>query len=414
MVFDVKTREKKPNTFINRTPDYSKRIPPEGFGNMMGSEEMEALETVMREKVYTWGRFVAGFEDEFADFIGVKYAYAVHSCTGALEIATKLIGVAGGDEIITTPVTFPATALAPLEEGAGIVFADIDPATYNIDPLDIERKITGKTKAIFVVHLDGKPCDMDPIMELAGKHSLRVVEDCAHAPGGEYKGRKLGSIGDLACFSFHARKNMSTLGEGGMITTNSDQFGEEIPTMRCIGHKKLDAPRVNDFGETMVSDVVAIRGQVPIHSRMSDFQAAVGVVQLRKLTMMNGIREEIAAFYDEELSTIRGITSPVYPEDAKCTHHRYTALYDEKDAGVTRKEFDERMAQEGVASTQSYLPSYLYGIYEERGYEAGGCPNAEEFYKKSMMLPIYPELTVPLRKRVIEAVRKSLQGGGRQ
>lgn len=413
MVFDVKTKEKKPNTFINRAPDYSKRIPPEGFGNMMGPEEMEALETVMREKVYTWGRFVAGFEDEFADFIGVKYAYAVHSCTGALEIATKLIGVADGDEIITTPVTFPATALAPLEEGARIVFADIDPATYNIDPLDIKRKITDRTKAIFVVHLDGKPCDMDPIMELARKHSLRVVEDCAHAPGAEYKGRKLGSIGDLACFSFHARKNMSTLGEGGMITTNSDQFGEEIPTMRCIGHKKLDPPRINIFGETMASDVVAVRGRVPIHSRMSDFQAAVGVVQLRKLAIMNGIREEIAAFYDEQLSEIRGITPPIYPGDGTCTHHRYTTLYDENEAGVPREAFDATMEEEGVPTSRTYLPNYLYGIYEERGYKADGCPNAEELYKKSMLLPIYPELAVPLRMKVIEAVKKSLQSGGR-
>jgi len=403
-------RKIKPNTFIDSPPDLNRFVSLESFGNMMGLEEVEALITVMKEKVYTWGRFIDTFENEFADFIGVKYAYAVHSCTGALEIAAKLIGLEKDDEVITTPITFIATALAPLEQGAKIVFADIDPITYNIDPKDIERKITKKTKAIFVVHLDGRPCDMDEIMKIAKKYSLYVVEDCAHSPGGEYKGKKLGSIGDIGCFSFHARKNISTLGEGGMITTNNDQFGEEIPTLRGIGFKRFSQPIVNEFGEEVSTDYVSIRGKIPSHYRMNDFQAAVGSVQLKKLPMINKIRQEIADYYTEELSKIRGITPPpLLPYPCVSTNHRYTCLYDEKITGIPFSTFKQRMFKFGVATAHTYLPIYLHGIFKERGYKAGICPKAEEFYKKSLMLPIYPDLNPELRKKVIEAVKKSLE-----
>ena len=401
-------RKRKPNTWVDRPPDYEKQIPGEGFGNMMGPEETEALMTVMHERVYTWGRFVDGFETEFADFLGVKYAYAVSACTAALEIASKLIGLKEGDEVVTTPITFHATSLAALEQGATIVFADIDPVTHNIDPQSIAEKITARTKAVFVVHLDGIPCDMDPIMELAGKHGLIVVEDCAHAPGGEYKGRMLGSIGDFGCFSFHARKNMSTLGEGGMITTNSEQFGEEIPTMRCLGHSRLATPRVNGLGETMNHDVVDIRGKIPSHYRMNDFQAAAGSVQLKKLPAMNELREEVANYYHQELSGIEGITPPQYPEYGKSTYHRYTAVYDEDKTGMPLDDFLAAVAENGGHGGRTYLPNYLFGIYESRGYTAGLCPRAEDFYQKSLMLPIYPDLTPEMRQRVIDAVKKSL------
>ncbi len=405
-----KISKKKPNVFIDYPPDYSKMIPAEGHGNLMGLEEIEAIVKVMKERIYTWGRFIDQFENEFADFLGVKYAYAVSSCTGALEIASKLLGIGPGDEVIVPAITFVATSYGPLERGAKIVFADIDPKTYNIDPVDVAKRISEKTKAIFVVHLDGQPADMDQIMGLAKKHGIYVVEDCAHTPGAKYKGKKVGAIGDLGCFSFHARKNMSTLGEGGMITTNNDQFGEEIPTLRCMGYKYLAGePRENEFGEMMSDDVVDVRGAIPSHYRMNDFQAAVGSVQLKKLEKMNEMRAEISRFYKKELSQVDGLTSPYEAPDVKCTYHRYTALYDEKVTGVPKGMLIEEAGKRGVALISTYLPVYLWGIYRKMGYDKGLCPIAEDFYRKSLMLPVYPELTQEYREKVIKVIRDSLR-----
>lgn len=405
----IEKRKRKPNTWVDKPRDMENRIYSEGAG-MIGDEEIEILKKVIAEKVFTWGRFVDQFENDFADYLGVKYAYTVSNCTTALTIASKLIGLKPGDEVITTPITFIATGLGPLDKGAKIVFADIDPRTYNISPEEIEKNITDKTKAVYIVHLEGQPCDMDPIMEVVKKHKLYLIEDCAHAPGAEYKGRKVGTFGDFGCFSFHARKNMVTLGEGGMLTTNSDKFGEEIPTIRCIGTKKFKEPITNELtGESMMSDTVAIRGEVPNNYRMNDAQAAVGIVQLKKLEMLTKRREEIASYYSEELSRIEGITPPYYMPECKPAYHRYTALFDEKKTGVTRIEVNNKIKEKGISTGgRTYLPIYLYSIYKERGYKKGLCPNAEKMYIQSFMLPIYPELQDRQMKMVIDTVKEAL------
>lgn len=407
----IEKKGSKPHTFIDVSPNFSKMIPIEGHGNMMGLEEIEALVTVMKERVYTWGRFIEEFETEFAKFLGVRYAFAVSSCTGALEIATKLLKIEKGDEVIVPAITFIATSLSCLEQGARIVFADIDPQTYNIDPDDVKRKITRKTKAIYLVHLDGQPAEMDEILSIAKKHGIYVVEDCAHAPGAEYKGRKVGSIGNIGCFSFHARKNMSTLGEGGMITTNNRRFGENIHVLRCIGHTALKRAYKNKFGDIMEIDLCDVNGQIPSHYRMNDFQAAVGLVQLRKLKIINSMREEIFMFYSKEISSIEGITPPYIAPDRKCSYHRYTCLYDSDVTGVPKQEFKKKLLKNGVECSSTYLPNYLYQIYRKRGYGRTLCPGAEEFYKKSLMLPIYPELTRQHQEKVISAISKSLNIG---
>ena len=180
------------------------------------------------------GPQVTLFQKEFAKKFEVKHAFATSNCTTAMHAATQVFGIKAGDEVITTPITFIATSLVVLKEGAKPVFADIDPKTYNIDPKQIESKITPRTKAIYVVHYGGQMCDMDPIMAIAKKHNLFVMEDCAHAHGATYKGRQAGTIGDIGCFSFHSLKNMTTLGEGGMITTNNDKFADSIQRMRVM------------------------------------------------------------------------------------------------------------------------------------------------------------------------------------
>ena len=185
---------------------------------------------VLKQESQTMGPQVAMFQKEFAKIFEVKHAFATSNCTTAMHVATQAFGIKAGDEVIVTPITFIATSLVILKEGAKPVYADIDPKTFNIDPKQIESKITPKTKAIYVVHYGGQMCDMDPIMAIAKKHNLFVLEDCAHAHGAKYKGRQAGSIGDIGCFSFHSLKNMMTLGEGGMITTNNDTFADKIQT----------------------------------------------------------------------------------------------------------------------------------------------------------------------------------------
>ena len=210
------------------------KVPYSFFGSIFDEDEEQAVLATMKQEAQTMGPQVAMFQKEFAEKFEVKHALATTSCTTAMHVATQVFGIKEGDEVIVTPNTFIATSLVILKEGAKPVYADIDPKTFNIDPKEIEKKITNKTKAIYIVHYAGQICDMDPIMEIAKKHNLYVMEDCAHAHGAKYKGRMAGSIGDIGCFSFHSLKNMTTLGEGGMITTNNDKFIDMVQRMRVM------------------------------------------------------------------------------------------------------------------------------------------------------------------------------------
>ena len=210
------------------------KVPYSYMGSIYDEAEEQNIMKAMHEDSLTMGPFVKKFQDKFAAMCGTKYAFATSNCTTAMHVAAQAMGLQPGDEVIVTPNTFIATSLVVLKEGATPVYADIDPRTFNIDPKEIEKKVTNKTKAIFVVHYGGQMCDMDPIMDIAKKHNLIVLEDCAHAPGAEYKGRRAGSFGDFGCFSFHSLKNITTLGEGGMITTNNDEYAARIDKLRCM------------------------------------------------------------------------------------------------------------------------------------------------------------------------------------
>ncbi|MDD8015409.1 MAG: aminotransferase class I/II-fold pyridoxal phosphate-dependent enzyme, partial [Acidobacteriota bacterium] len=202
------------------------KVPYSFFGSIYDEAEEKAALAAMKQDSLTMGPKTAEFQNKFAKMCGVKYAVACSNCTTGMHVATQLFDIRAGDEVIVTPVTFIATSLVILKERAKPVYADIDPRTYNIDPGEIEKKITKKTKAIYVVHYAGLVCDMDPIMDIARRHNLFVMEDCAHAVGAEYKGRKAGSIADIGVFSFHSLKNITTCGEGGMMTTNNDLFAK--------------------------------------------------------------------------------------------------------------------------------------------------------------------------------------------
>jgi len=308
-----------------------------------------------------------------------------------------------------TPNTFIATSLVVLKEGGVPVFADIDPRTFNIDPAEIAKKVTPKTKAIYVVHYGGQMCDMDPIMEIARKHNLYVMEDCAHTPGADYKGRKAGTIGDIGCFSFHSLKNMSTCGEGGMITTNRDEFVDPIEKLRCMN---LDPWKdQTDYWIPSHFNVVDVNGHWGCNYRMNEVQAAVGRAQLRKLTMLNEKRRELGRRISAGIRDIKGVT-PVY-EDPNCYHayHLYTLCVEPEELGASRDDFLRVLyREEGVQGILHYQPTYHLTGLKKLGYGDHLCPIAEEFfYRREMNLPMHPRLTEREIEDTIKGIRSAAE-----
>lgn len=369
------------------------KVPYSFFGSIFDEDEKEMIWQTLQQDTLTMGPQVAGFQKEFARMCGVKHAFAVSNCTTAMHVATQVFGIGPGDEVIVTPNTFIATTLVILKEGARPVYADIDPRTFNIDPADIERKITPRTKAIYVVHYAGQMCDMDPIMEIARKHGLYVMEDCAHTPGAEYKGRKAGSIGDIGCFSFHSLKNITTCGEGGMITTNNDDFVDPIEKLRCMNLQHWE--NQTDYWIPSHFDVVDVNGHWGNNYRMNEVQAAMGRAQLRKLEMLSSKRREIGRRINDGISGVKGIT-PVY-EHPDCYHvyHLYTLCVEESELGASRDDFLRVLyREEGVQGILHYQPSYHFTGLKKLGYGDQHCPNAEEFfYRRELNLPMHPRLT---------------------
>ncbi len=369
------------------------KVPYAFFGSIYDDDEKCAAWEAMQQDTLTMGPQVAAFQTEFATMCGVKHAFAASNCTTAMHICTQAFGIGPGDEVIVTPNTFIATSLVILKEGGIPVYADIDPKTFNIDPAEIAKKVTAKTKAIYVVHYGGQMCDMDPIMAIAKKHNLLVLEDCAHTPGAEYKGRKAGSIGDVGCFSFHSLKNMTTCGEGGMITTNRDDLVDPIEKLRCMNldHWKNQT----DYWIPSHFDVVDVNGKWGNNYRMNEIQAAVGRAQLRKLNMLSEKRREIGRRISAGLQGIKGVT-PVY-EDPNCYHvyHLYTVCIEEEELGASRDDFMRVLyKEEGVQGILHYQPTYHFSGLKKMGYAQDICPIAEKFfYRREFNIAMHPRLT---------------------
>ncbi|HHW49059.1 MAG TPA: DegT/DnrJ/EryC1/StrS family aminotransferase [Clostridiaceae bacterium] len=383
------------------------KVPYSFFGSIYDEEEEKAVLAAMKQDSLTMGPNVQEFQAKFAEYVGTKYAFAVSNCTTAMHVCSQVIGLRPGDEVIVTPNTFIATSLVILKEGARPVYADIDPRTFNIDPKEIEKKITNRTKAIYVVHYGGQMCDMDPIMEIARKYHLVVLEDCAHAPGAEYKGRKAGSIGDFGCFSFHSLKNMTTLGEGGMITCNNDRYAEGIEKLRCMNLENWKDQ--TDYWIPSHFDVVDFDGKWGNNYRMNEAQAAVGIAQLKKLDMLNAKRIEFGRYITEGLQGIKGIT-PVY-EDPNCKHvyHLYTICVEEEELGASRDDFLRVLyREEGIQGILHYQPTYHFTGLKRLGYGQNLCPIAEKFfYKRELNTPHHPRLTKDDLDAIIEGVKNA-------
>ncbi|MEX2683022.1 MAG: DegT/DnrJ/EryC1/StrS family aminotransferase, partial [Candidatus Sigynarchaeota archaeon] len=319
-----------------------------------------------------------------------------------------------GDEVITTPITWIATAASAVVLGARIKFCDVDPLTMNMDPATIEPLITKKTRAIIPVHLYGQAVDMDPVVEIAAKHGLRVIEDAAHAPGGKYKGRMAGSIGDIGCFSFHEQKNMSTLGEGGMVTTNDDSLDERVRSYkshctRVFGlstkYLSLDPSKYAsemDRGRYWFQDF----DDCGYNVRMTDLQGAVGICQLQKLTKLNQRRQEIAAFLAEELGKIPGMTPTALVPGAESVYHLFL-LFVEKDSKVTRDQFIYKLHQDfGIKCGTHYMPLVHVKAFRDRGHSPRECPVACERWERLVTLPCHPRLTQEHLDYLVESIKR--------
>lgn len=379
-------------------------------GSIYGPEEAEALRQVLAASAPSCGPKVKEFEDAFAAYCNTRHALAVCNATAGLELAMIAVGVGPGDEVITTPLSWISTANAIAARGAKVVFADIDPRTLNLDPAAVAAKITPRTKAILPVHLYGQCCDMDALVALARPRGIKIVEDCAHAPGGLYKGRKAGSLGDIGVFSFHQQKNMVTLGEGGMVTTSDPVLFERLLSYRslcCLTYDPKGKYLPIDERERPMGKRYWMLdfADVGYNFRMTDAQAAVGLVQLAKLDGFNQKRREIAAQYTAGLSDVRGLTLPYVAPDVEHTFHVYCVLV-EKEFPLSKEDFMwELYTKKRIKVWSHYMPMHLTAAFRDRGHREGECPVVEALFHQYVSLPIHPRLTDAAISYLLDSIR---------
>lgn len=341
----------------------------------LGKEEWEAVGTIFESGMLVQGEKVRLFEKEFARYIGVEHAIAVTNGTMALDTVLKALELGPGNEVVTSAFSFIASSNSILYQGAKPVFADIDPKSFNIDPLDVAEKITAKTKAIIPVHLFGQPAAMGALKEIAEDHGITLVEDAAQAHGAEYKRQKVGGLGDVGCFSFYATKNMTT-GEGGMITTNNSELAKRARLLRHHGQTRKYHHVILGY-----------------NYRMTEMCAAVGLVQLGKLDASNKRRKENADLLTKGIDKISGLTPPYVNHDVKHVFYQYVVKVEDR-YPIERNKLAERLKRKGVEVAVHYpTPIYRQPFYKKLGYNQKICPMAEEACKRVLSLPVHPLVT---------------------
>lgn len=378
---------------------------------LIEKEEKEEVLDTLKSGWITTGPKTKKFENEFLKHIGCKHAIAVNSCTAALHLALDAIGINEGDEVITSPMTFAATAEVIRYFKARPVFIDIDPVTMNIDPEKIEEGKgrtweVGKAKAIIPVHFAGYPCDMDRIMDIAKKNKLKVIEDAAHVFPGSFKGKNIGTIGDITCFSFYATKNITT-GEGGMITTDNDEWAERMRIMSLHGISKDAWKRYSAEG-SWYYEIIAPGYKY----NLTDIAAALGLAQLRKADKLWKRRKRIAAMYNEAFKKLHEIEIPlanakkgIWESGTKHSWHLYVIKLNLERLSIDRNAFIDKLKTKGIGTSVHFIPLHIHPYYRETyGYKPEDFPASYEAYNKIISLPMYPKMTDEDIERVINAV----------
>jgi dTDP-4-amino-4,6-dideoxygalactose transaminase len=365
-------------------------------------EEREILSSLRSGWLGT-GPKVAQLEREFRDYKEAPYAVAVNSCTAALHLSMLAAGIGPGDEVITTALTFCATVNTIIHAGARPVLADVDPATFNIDPQDVAAKITSRTKAIVPVHFAGRACDMDALAAIAQQHGLMIIEDCAHALETTYKGRRAGTFGTFGCFSFYVNKNMTT-GEGGMILTTVEKHSDRLKILALHGMSKDAWRRFSDDGYKHYYVV-----ECGYKYNMMDIQAAIGIHQLRRIEKNWERRQEIWATYQNEFAGLP-VSLPAQPDDGtRHAYHLYTVLIDPERTNLTRDQFIAYMTTENVGVGVHYQSIPVHPYYQERfGWRPEDNPHSFRIGQQTVSLPLSPKLTDRDVADVVRAVYKVL------
>jgi dTDP-4-amino-4,6-dideoxygalactose transaminase len=370
----------------------------------LGPREIAEVIATLESGWLTTGPRVASFERAFADYVGAPHALALNSCTAALHLSLLACGVEAGDEVITTPLTFCATANVVVHAGGTPVLADIDPITCNLDPRAVEAALTDRTRVLMPVHYAGRPADMPAFLAIARAAGLRIVEDAAHCVEGAIDGQRVGSIGDFTCFSFYATKNLTT-GEGGMVTTADAQAESFMRTASLHGMSRDGWSRYAPGGSPHYDVVTA-----GFKYNMMDLQAAIGLHQLARIDSMHARRAAICARYDDELAGLP-LTLPA-PVDAGVVHarHLYPVLVDEKAAGVSRDTLHARLRALGISTSVHFRAVHLHPYYQERfGFCRGMFPVAEAVSDTTLSLPLSAAMTDEAIDRVIEACHDVLR-----
>jgi dTDP-4-amino-4,6-dideoxygalactose transaminase len=371
------------------------------FGNPhIEEDEINEVVDCLRSGWISTGPRVAQFEELFKNYIGSKHALALNSCTAGLHLSMIVAGLKPGDEVITTPMTFAATANAILHTGATPVFADVALPSMTIDPGQIEIKITPKTKAILPVHLCGRPCNMDRIMAIAGKHNLLVIDDAAHAIEADYKGKKIGTIGAMTVFSFYVTKNLVT-GEGGMVTTDNDEYAEKIQTYGLHGMSKGAWRRYSDEGFKHYQIIYP-----GFKYNMMDIQAALGIHQLKRLEAGLARRKQIWQRYDEAFRDLPVQIPAPAEKNTRHARHLYTLLVKLEDVTADRDTIQQALHEENIGTGIHYISLHLHQYYRKRyGFKPDDFPNARYVSERTISLPLSTKLTDDDVQDVIEAVR---------
>jgi perosamine synthetase len=362
-------------------------------------EEMDAALSVLQGGWLTTGASAKEFERAFAAVTGATHALAVNSCTAALHLALLACGVGEGDEILLPTMTFASTGEVVQYCKARPVLVDSAKDSFHLDPAAIERAITSRTRAIIPVHYAGYPCEMEAILDIARRHGLKVIEDAAHSFPSSYRGRMIGSIGDITCFSFYATKTITT-GEGGMITTENQEYADRMRIMSLHGISRDGWKRYTTEG-TWRYDIL----EVGFKYNLTDLQAAIGLAQLSKAEELRSRRAAIAARYSEELSSLEAFQCPPEPHTASHAWHLYVLRVNEDCLTIGRDQVIEELKSRGVGTSVHFIPLHLHTLYQKLGYRNGQFPHAERHFSRAISLPLFPGMTGEQVDRVLDALR---------